>query len=240
MINEKAAEIQRKWNIPDWLDELAYPRSQEISDTLWRWEFLRRRADYRQDWEAYFQKTYEYEVACSKDPSFPTKYKKKVMRWDNVQFRATVPHSLEKYHLIALPNPSVQNPAMLSFDSNYGRIYFGQGPDWVAGGEEVTLRLPEWKVATVFDLKKPLSPQIEKVKKDLMEWQAYQMGKKLERRKSRQEWTTYLRILDAREVGASDDEVGMELLEIEDPEVADARVQQLHKAATQLSYHFPN
>jgi len=129
---------------------------------------------------------------------------------------------------------------VLSFDSEYGRTYFGQGPDWMAGGEEVALCLPEWKVAAVFDLKRPLNAQIEKVKTDLLEWQSHQVGRKLERRKCRDQWPLYLRVLDAVELGVSPVEIGRILFHIEDQEEAKARVAQLHKQATQISNYFPS
>jgi hypothetical protein len=36
---------------PNWMDGDTYPQPESLNDTFWRWEFLRRRADYRQDWE---------------------------------------------------------------------------------------------------------------------------------------------------------------------------------------------
>ena len=67
-MSKKEAKGREKWNVPDWRDSTAYPTPNELSDTLWRWEFLRRRTDYRQDWERYYPQTYEFNVACSKDP----------------------------------------------------------------------------------------------------------------------------------------------------------------------------
>jgi hypothetical protein len=43
--------IRAKWGIPDWRDGSAYPTPEKMSDRAWRWEFLRRRDDYRRDWE---------------------------------------------------------------------------------------------------------------------------------------------------------------------------------------------
>ncbi len=223
----------------NWADGETYPQTESLNDTFWRWEFLRRRADYRQDWEKYFQSTYEYDVACANDPNYPTRYRKKVFSPDHPAFKARMPNSLEKYHLSGLPNPGISKPWMLSFDSNYGRIYFGQGPDWLGGGEEINLCLSEWRVAAVFDLKKPLSSQLDKVKTDLLEWQEHQLGRNLERRKCRDEWPLYLRVLDGVESGVPFREIGSRLLDIQDGDVAEARVAQLYKEACQISLHFP-
>ncbi len=225
---------------PHWTDEGTYPQVESINDTFWRWEFLRRREDYRADWEKYFQSTYEYDVACANDPNYPTRFRKKVFSPDHPAFKARMPNSLEKYHLSGLPNPSITKPWMLSFDSNYGRMYFGQGPDWLGGGEEVSLCLSEWRVAAVFDLKKSLVPQLEKVKTDLLEWQGHQVGRNLERRKCRDEWPMYLRVLDGVELGVPFREIGKTLLEIQDGDAAESRVAQLYKEACQISLHFPS
>ena len=224
---------------PNWMDGRTYPQPESLNDTFWRWEFLRRRADYRQDWEKYYQATYEYDVTCANDPSYPTRYRRKVVAPDHPAFKARMPNSLEKYHLSGLPNPSIAKPWMLSFDSNYGRIYFGQGPDWLGGGEEISLCLSEWRVAAVFDLKKPLAPQLEKVKTDLLEWQDHQVGQNLDRRKSRDEWPLYLRVLDGVELKVPFREIGRVLLDIQEDDVSEARIAQLYKQACQISHHFP-
>jgi len=224
---------------PNWMVSDMYPQPESLNDTFWRWEFLRRRADYRQDWEKYFQSTFEYDVACANDPKFPTRYRQKVVPPDHPAFKARMPNSLEKYHLSGLPNPSISKPWMLSFDSNYGRIYFGQGPDWLGGGEEISLCLSEWRVAAVFDLKKPLGPQLDKVKTDLLEWQEHQVGRNLDRRKSRDEWPLYLRVLDGVELGVPFREIGRQLLDIQEDDVAEARIALLYKQACQISMHFP-
>lgn len=117
--------------VPNWQREETYPCAQSLNDTFWRWEFLRRRADYRKDWEQHYLQTYDFDLSCAKDPQYPTRYRKKVFTPDHPAFKARMPNSLEKYHLNGLPNPSIAKPWMLSFDSNYGRIYFGQGPDWL-------------------------------------------------------------------------------------------------------------
>ena len=227
-------------SVPRWDCEDTYPRPDSLNDTFWKWEFLRRRADYRQDWENHYLASYEYDVACANDPNYPTRYRKRVFPPDHPGFKARMPNSLEKYHLIGLPNPAIAKPWMLSFDSNYGGIYFGQGPDWLGGGEEVKLCLSEWCVAAVFDLKKPLLPQMDKVKIDLMEWQEHQVGQNLERRKNRDEWPMYLRVLDAVDLSVPFPEIGRTLLGIQDEEVAEARIGQLYKYACQISTHFPS
>lgn len=50
-IDQKNSE--NPWNVPDWRSADAYPRSEKTADWIWRWEFLRRREDYRLIWLDY-------------------------------------------------------------------------------------------------------------------------------------------------------------------------------------------
>jgi hypothetical protein len=46
-------------NVPDWRDESAYPTPDDLSDRLWRWEFIRRMCDYRAAWDKASEREYE-------------------------------------------------------------------------------------------------------------------------------------------------------------------------------------
>ena len=47
-----------RWGLPDWRETGAYPSSAGTSDARWRWEFLRRREDYRELWEKCLPETH--------------------------------------------------------------------------------------------------------------------------------------------------------------------------------------
>ncbi len=42
------------WGVPDWRDERAYFATHDLTDRQWRWEFMRRRPLYREDWVRWF------------------------------------------------------------------------------------------------------------------------------------------------------------------------------------------
>ena len=44
------APDQRGWGVPSWQDVDAYPTAAELDNSEWRWEYLRRRHGFRQDW----------------------------------------------------------------------------------------------------------------------------------------------------------------------------------------------
>jgi hypothetical protein len=59
------------------------------------------------------------------------------------------------------------------------------------------------EIAVVFDLTKPLSPQLSAVKRNLTEEQKKMYGKPLQKRRRPEKWLSYLRTLDARDDGAA-------------------------------------
>lgn len=59
------------------------------------------------------------------------------------------------------------------------------------------------EVAIVFDLSKPLAPQIKVAQANLTRLQADTHGKPLQKRRHPERWLGYIRTLDAREAGAS-------------------------------------
>ncbi len=42
------------WGVPDWRDESTYLATHKLTDRQWRWEFMRRRPLYREDWVRWF------------------------------------------------------------------------------------------------------------------------------------------------------------------------------------------
>ena len=53
---------QNEWGVPDWCDAAAYPQPDDLSDQLWRWEFIRRMPDYRNAWDR--ASRIQYEIEC--------------------------------------------------------------------------------------------------------------------------------------------------------------------------------
>lgn len=67
-----ATAASNEWNVPDWRDESQYPiplPESDDSDLIsWRWKFLRRDKEYRQDWLRIRAKDPEERLALLKDP----------------------------------------------------------------------------------------------------------------------------------------------------------------------------
>src|SRR6185312_12200398 len=79
------------WGIPNWLDQRAYGDTKRWSENRWRWEFIRRREDCRQDFLAHKDGT----VRFYEHPGFVGR----ILRPDEPGFVAKVPGCDERYGL---------------------------------------------------------------------------------------------------------------------------------------------
>lgn len=119
--NSPTPSTNTDWKVPDWRKRDAYPKEGEIGLTQWRWEFLRRREDYRKDWLEYSQKSYEKEKEeYKKNPNLeiPMYTKKngqqriirlgkkdKPLPPEHLHYTASMPNAYEKYGMVFLLDP---------------------------------------------------------------------------------------------------------------------------------------
>jgi hypothetical protein len=176
---------QQDWGVPDWRDAKAYPKTNQISLTLWKWEFLRRDEGYRKDWLS---------------------YQAKGVSADAPKVYEATPEHREKYRLTSLPNPADPSPKNLYFWPTEARLFFG---DEEQDGL-VEIKLPDTHVAVVFDLEKSIPEQVRRVKDSLLDIQKKRLGH-IKRTRGSNKWTLLLRILDAKASGKKFTYIGKEL-----------------------------
>jgi len=99
--------------------------------------------------------------------------------------------------------------------------------------------VPPTQGAVLFDLTKPIPPQLTLAKTALHGAQELLTGEKQGRRKHPTNWPRLLRILDARVQRVTYSEIGRELLRSPDYDVGAALAKQLHNEALRLSRNFP-
>lgn len=236
-----------QWNIPEWRDAAAYPKKpDDLTDTEWRWEFLRRRTDYREDWMIHSQGTYQYLLAHAKS-------KRNLLTPNHPQFRATVEYlratvkpgtkqeaqafhciqALRKYHLVGgLPNPAIPKPFLLDFRYSFGGMYLGDG-------EEMAVLIEQNHALYEIDLTRPIPAQLKRAGAELRKVQAWRRGKNENRRLHRRLLPRYLRVLDARECGTTYEQIGRVLLKIDDYDEATKRAKDLHTQARHIQNQLP-
>jgi len=111
----------REWGIPNWRNENEYSYLENASDLQWKWEFLRRRKDYREDWLKYSPQTHatckalkvKLKKSGSLDAPYLFNYSPRLLTSNHFEFVAENPHALKKYGLKWMPHPANPHPSHL-------------------------------------------------------------------------------------------------------------------------------
>jgi hypothetical protein len=180
------------WNVPDWKNASLYPvplPERDDSDLRqWRWEFLRRDEEYRQDWLRIRSIDRQGKLALLADPPIldftqitPILVKEQVK--DPLYFQ-------RKYKLKKLLNPAHIKPRHLAF-------YF----------------TPLNSITLTFDLDMPISKEIVRAERILKRYQKQLKGV-IQRATypDKKKWPLFLRAIDAYAQELSLSEIGYQLL----------------------------
>lgn len=241
-----------QWNVPDWQDAAAYPKPNDLSLPEWRWQFLRRRKDYRDEFDIHAAPTYAYE--CVRTTASRKGRKLLVVPQGHPAFRASLEYlsvqdedaaqdtfllalsRCQRYDLACrLPNPRCITPLRLQFERPYGGFLNGpiQGP--------VRLSLREDQIMLTYCLSKPLAAQVQLIRDLLQRIQAHKYGKKVARRARRADWPLYLRVLDAKAAGVPLRVIGTTVLSLRgtQEQIATRVLADIYTPAYALGINFP-
>jgi hypothetical protein len=226
------------WGVPDWSDETAYPtKANNLTNIQWRWEFLRRRHDYRDAWEAESAR-----VAPIHPKGSPDIPKCRVVLIEDAD---------TLYGLMTIcPHPGwddVTWPNLIFLDA-YPKIIAGD--IWPEGGAlepfremlQKDLEAPSaTEIAAILDITEPLNPQIKQLKSTVRDYQnlldriGSRTGKKVKKQRrlarSGRLLPTYLRVLDANDAGVAMKVIGIGIGKRSDPENARGWAKDALKAA---------
>jgi hypothetical protein len=224
-------DSREKWGLPNWLDLKSYGDLKSWSDDRWRWEFTRRRQDYRNDFDE--ERTRNKILAENL-----RKTDQELIVGDlGPNLTASSVNLAKKYGLVTprLPNPrlSGHQPHDIAFDDHSLRIYYF--------GPNISDRVPLRKgsMAVILDLSKPWGKsQRTKIETSFKEAQADWIeatGLGLSAaRAHKKTWPDYLRILDGRECDASWNDIARAGLADDAPGALKA-----WKAASRLMLNWP-
>lgn len=189
------------WGLPDWRDPSAYQETSEWNDLRWRWEFLRRRDDLRRDFDRYAP-----DAVALRNANFVKLGLPEVSDQMASPTFTTAPFGGQPYGYEGIPNPRVSAlpDALLAFITTAQPIgglhtYYAEGavPAYPDG-----VRFSPDQAVWVFDLDWNIDHQLALAREQLGRLQAsreHRKGSKDHKAK----WPTYLRVLDAKEAGAS-------------------------------------
>jgi hypothetical protein len=245
---------------PDWRDPAAYPDPDTTTATRWAWEFLRRNPDYQDDarWVHSLGERAEEtggdepgsEFLDEREADPPARpgeteraYLERVGGGRVFPLAVAVANSWGMERCPPLP----EQP-----DADEGRsVVYLMARFRLAGGSmlcpptrqtDMQLSLDRWQRAIVFDLEQPITPQLERADRQLREEQhnriqsnriePYEPPKQYTRH-----WRDYLRILDARAEGVSQQAIGIALYPERDYASARDMVRKRERRARELRDH---
>lgn len=177
-----------RWGVPDWREAENYGSTEAWDLDRWRWEFTRRKKEYRRDYIAALASLPDPRAAISSGGSQP----------------GAIAHcGAEKYGLPAFYDPRVSE---WSHDPR---------PRWMTGlwpllellepDRLVFLGSQPHRSMFSFDLEKPLKPQLEEAERGLAALQkaSQKSGAKKPAETKPAKWLRNLRVVDARDTGAT-------------------------------------
>lgn len=181
------------WGLPDWRDRQSYGGVARWTFNRWRWEFYRRRPDLRAYYDGHAAASHRYWSRYAGRPGFPLAH----LRPDEPGFTAIVAAAARKrFGYSALPNPRIG-------EQPEGVIRPWVNDSTLRVAEDAVPALDPGEFAVLFDLDRPIEAQLDMAREVLRWHQEERHGKPLQRRRHPGKWLTYLRVLDAREAGAS-------------------------------------
>jgi type VI secretion system activator RovC-like protein len=195
---------QDRWGVPDWHAGGEYP-SGKVHNAIWSWEFARRNPEYRHAW------------------------KDLRSRADSITAAKTV--ILDRFGFSPPCDPTQTDHRPVYRLPGMRHIHRPQPVQ--SGKRQFTGELDEHEVAVVFDLTWPLDQQLERARSVLELCQSERSMKRGNLRMHKSLFANYLRILDAKDAGATEPEIAGVLF----PRLGDSglqRVKNHYRAAKSL------
>jgi hypothetical protein len=230
-----------EWGLPNWRDANSYTncfgRPDQWSEKRWRWEFKRRQPEYRNAFNTYAQQRRDGSIVRDHVEKInenghrvmvtPGATEKASFECSNelgFMFVADA-EELERFQMYFLPNPRFSHQPNKS-------LLFGNRIETARRDQEGLL---VGEATYRFDLMEPLAPQLEECMRVLKFHQGLLPQAKAQRRWHKDFFPDYLQALDARECGASYDEITVYIpLKKKNRQAARALVKQ----ARQVQYNF--
>ncbi len=175
----------------NWRNAADYKFTKDLDLNGWAWEFLRRNLDYRKDWEK------ELNYFLKKNRLLT----KKEIEDDCFSLEPLLIDCGAKWWILRFVNPDTDYPLFLDFVNSHGCVY----------GKSQNIELLPGQVAAVFDLNLPIKRQADQMKHKLtLRQKEYKRKGIVKRRQPRTKdfcQPSYLRVLDAKAVGADNKQI---------------------------------
>lgn len=189
---ERTLEHEVPSDVRDWRDRSYYPRG-HVSNERWAWEFLRRRKDYRADfqrWSGLEERAQPFGLAAIGGAPLPALLQRYGLEWVRCHF----------------PNPDEPDaPARFSINAVKFAARFPELADDPLEHAALALDAPS-KIAIEFDPELPIQPQLARAESLIAH-----VRRHLGRRKRLNPWLyiTYLQILDGLACGSTNENMAI-------------------------------
>jgi hypothetical protein len=223
-----AAPALNEWGISDWRDPSSYGDTKGWSNNRWRWEFYRRRHDVRHVFDQFAPGSLQIQHRQAdlfgdpapseiSEPGFSIELDRRLSlefgypRLPNPRIGDQPKHAITTIRGDAVKGDgAVRMPAVQTLQDvlRIANIHLTdeqkQGLLWDEGQKLLVIEPVE--IAIAFSSNRPLAPQAQSATAWLKEIYARE-GWSIQRRRHPKKWLDYLRILDAKEAGATLQEI---------------------------------
>lgn len=193
--------------VPLWKNSGKYSDSESRTDSQWRWEFLRRRPDYREAWVNNFEKEQAYFDELDAQGLLDNRE-----RYRSIGSSFTV--ICEPFHVSRIDAPWLEKPQNNFWNPTYGWSLGTLSENVPIDSLVATSKLREERgqVLFAFDINRPFEEQIQKVRAHFESHQRELHGQPLTKsRHHKRRWATYLQTIDARDQGATFEDLYIEI-----------------------------
>lgn len=195
--------------LKDWRDQIQYQYTEDHTLRLWAWEFLRRNENYVKEWQEELPGGLMRIENILNNNGMPWDNKKHLKDYtpDKPDFHIPSMTPRERWGIMAYVNPDQDKPSFRALTFLSDTFHTASLTNDTRNGmnrndeKETHIFLNQYEIAYAFNMELPLKPQMEKAKKFLSR---IQKEFKLQIKKSKRHkdnWLTYLRILDAYSEG---------------------------------------
>jgi len=191
-----------EWGIPSWENPIFYGEVEEWDMSRWKWEFLRRRDDYRTE----FERALEELDSPATDPVDISPFQMSLL-----ERARSLPFShlrARKYDLTEFYDPVISDWGF-GPEWNSGLSFGGlEGVDYERDHHGNVEKVPAPNLAALtFDLSRNIKAQMKEAQIELLDWQQDYFrthgGEAPKSKRHPTKWLMYLRLLDAEAEGAS-------------------------------------
>lgn len=204
-------DFKNALGVPNWTEANAYPIESTLTELQWRWQFLRRRPDYRKAWVDHYDEVQKIFDDLDAQNCLGQGATREFYRSVGTASKDVC----KPFGVSCIAAPWSQDPAPNLWRKTFGWSVCTVSPKVQI--QSIVDQHDEWEadgiILLAFDLNRPFDEQIKTVRAHFQVAQAERQGAYAKAtRQHRLKWPIYLRAIDARDQGATYADIYIELV----------------------------